>query len=47
MKCYEYGIRNTLFLLKFENWPNKLEFYISIGWKGLLGTNTLAYLSSF
>jgi ABC-type lipoprotein release transport system permease subunit len=25
------------------NGPNKLECYITLGWKGLLGTNALAY----
>jgi hypothetical protein len=25
------------------NWVNKLERYITPGWKVLLGTNTLAY----
>ncbi len=28
---------------KLMNGPNKLECYITIGWKGLAVTNTLAY----
>jgi hypothetical protein len=31
-----------IFFLTF-NWPNKLECCITLGWKGLPGTNTLAY----
>jgi hypothetical protein len=27
------------------NEPNKLEYYITLGWKGLIVKNTLAYLS--
>jgi hypothetical protein len=31
------------FLDNLKNGPNKLECYITRGWKGLLRTNTLAY----
>ncbi len=27
------------------SWPNKLECSIALGWKGLPGTNTSAYLT--
>ncbi len=34
-------IHNTLFSSQLMNGPNKLECYITPGWKGLPGTNTL------
>jgi hypothetical protein len=34
---------NTFFFVSYE-WANKLECYITVGWKGLLGTNTLSYI---
>jgi hypothetical protein len=47
MKVYEYDsrshIHNTSFSLYLINAPNKLECYIRVSWKGLPGTNTLAY----
>ncbi len=33
----------TIHKTYFKNGPNKLECYIATGWKGLPGTNTLAY----
>jgi hypothetical protein len=38
-------IHNTSFYSKIKNRPNKLEFYITLGWKGLLPDNTIAYLA--
>ncbi len=38
-------IHNTSFSWEVMNEPNKLECYILVGWKGLTGLNTLAYLS--
>jgi hypothetical protein len=36
-------IHNTSFNSKIKNRPNKLECYITLGWKGLLPDNTIAY----
>ncbi len=38
--CFHY-LKNTLD--RIQNDPNKLECYIKQGWKGLSGTNSLAY----
>ena len=38
-----FFIYNTLFSLELTNGPNKLKCYITLGWKGLFFTNTLAY----
>ncbi len=50
MKCCKYStscfIHNTYFLQLMKS-PNKREYYIRIGWKGLPGTNTKAYLADF
>ncbi len=35
--------KNTASERFIMNWANKLECYIAQGWKGLIGTNTLAY----
>jgi hypothetical protein len=35
------------FLLNLLDGPNKLECYITLGWKSLPGTNTLDYLGPF
>jgi len=35
-------IYNTLFYLKLMNGPIKLECYITLDWKGLTETNTVA-----
>jgi hypothetical protein len=47
MKCCEYShwrcIHNTSFSSKLTNGSKKLEGHIAQGWKGLLGTNILAY----
>ncbi len=44
MKCFEYcfkkHIHNISFSLKRMNGPNKLQYYIRIGWKSLPGTDT-------
>jgi hypothetical protein len=40
-------IHNTPFSLQLMNWPNKLECYITLRWKGLTGRNTLAYWAHF
>jgi hypothetical protein len=34
--------QHSIFFLTYE-WSNKLECYITLGWKGLPGTNTRAY----
>jgi hypothetical protein len=39
------AFRNISFTSKLMNGPNKLEYYITLGWKGLIVKNTLAYLS--
>jgi hypothetical protein len=31
------------FRRKLKNWPNKLQRYITLGWRGLSVTNTLTY----
>jgi hypothetical protein len=36
---------NVVMLCRGARRPNKLECYIKLGWKGLQGTNTLAYLT--
>ncbi len=36
-------IHNALFSSQLSNGPNKLEFYITLGWKDMPGTNTIAY----
>jgi hypothetical protein len=36
-------IHNPSFSLQLPNGPNKLECYITLGWKGMSGTNTAAY----
>jgi hypothetical protein len=36
-------IHNPSFSLQLPNGPNKLERYITLGWKGMSGTNTAAY----
>ncbi len=38
-------MHNTLLILLLTNVPNKLEYYITQAWKGVPGTNTLAYLA--
>jgi hypothetical protein len=47
MKCFEYGprgrIHNFSFSSQITNWPNKLDCYITVGWKCLSGTNALIY----
>jgi hypothetical protein len=47
MKCCEFKstkhIHNTPFSLQLMSRTNKLEYYITLGWKSLPGTNTLAY----
>ncbi len=50
MKCWEYDTRDHinnisfyLQLTKLTNGYSKLECYITIGFKDLPGTNTLAY----
>jgi len=35
------GIHNTPFSLQLTNGSNKIEFYITLGWKGLPETNKL------
>jgi hypothetical protein len=40
---FEQNIHNTSFSPSLTNKPNKLERYITQGWKDLPGTNTLAY----
>jgi hypothetical protein len=42
-KATESRIHKTLFSLQLRYGPDKLECYIIPCWKGLLGTNTLAY----
>jgi hypothetical protein len=47
MKCCEYNQQgpyrqHVIFLIAYQ-WANKLECYIILDLKGLLGTNTLAY----
>ncbi len=37
------SIHSTSFYSQLTNWPNKLECYITVGYKCLTGTNTLAY----
>jgi hypothetical protein len=34
--------KNFIFFVVFK-WPNKLEYYITLGQKGLKVTNTVAY----
>jgi len=34
-------------LSNLQKWPNKLECYITLGWKGLPVTNTLALWTHF
>ncbi len=50
MKCCQYNVKdflhNTLFL-SHTNGPSKLECYVTIVWKGLPTTNTLAYYAYF
>ncbi len=47
MKCCKCWPKNhvyiTLFYYQLTNRPNKQEYYITLGWKGLPGTNTSAY----
>jgi hypothetical protein len=47
MKGYEYNpwdcIHNISFHSKLMNGSNKLDCYITLGWKGLPVTDTLAY----
>jgi hypothetical protein len=38
-------IHNTLFSSQFTNQPDKLEWLIKLGWKGLPITNALTYLA--
>jgi len=38
-----YSIHKASFSSKLNNEPNKLECYITLGWKGLPITTTLAY----
>jgi hypothetical protein len=38
-----WTVSHTAFSLQLMNWPNKLECYITLGWKGLIGKNVLAY----
>jgi len=37
----------SFFSSQLTNGSNKLECYITLGWKGLLGKTTLAYWASF
>jgi len=50
MKCCEYSprscIHNILFSLLMMYQSNKLECYITLGWKGLPVANALRYLAS-
>ncbi len=47
MKCCEYSTLNLIDNFSISSlltdWPNKLECYRPLGYKGLLLTNTLAY----
>jgi hypothetical protein len=47
MKITQFKILGRIHHLQFysqhTNWPSKLECYITVGWKCLSGTNTLAY----
>ncbi len=47
MNCFEYGTRgrihHALFSSYLTNVSNKLECYITLGWRGLIGTHTRAY----
>jgi hypothetical protein len=36
-------IHNTSLSSLLTNWPYRLKYYITLGWKGLPGTNTPAY----
>jgi hypothetical protein len=51
MKYCEYLLRDllckTLFSSQLMIEPNKLKCYITLGWKGLTATNTLAYRAHF
>ncbi len=38
---YRSSIHNTSFSLSVTNTPKKLECYMTLGWKGFPGTNTL------
>ncbi len=46
VNCFENDFmrrtQNTSFSPNQINGPNKLEYYIRLGWKGLQGKNTLA-----
>ncbi len=41
--CDSKGLGPHSFSLLFTSGPNKLEHYISLGWKGWPGTNMLAF----
>ncbi len=47
MKCWDYwpwgSIYDTSFLYQLTNGPNKPEWFTTLCWKGLPGTNNLAY----
>ncbi len=45
--CLWVCIRNTSIYLWLTNWSNKLDCFITLSWKDLLGTNILAYLGPF
>jgi hypothetical protein len=40
MKCREYSSIRTSFSVKLTNGPSELDCYITLGWKGLPGTDT-------
>jgi hypothetical protein len=40
---FRVHINKTSFSSEFKNESNKLECYITLGWKGLTVTNTLAF----
>jgi hypothetical protein len=43
-KLNSFGMVFTILpFSKLTNGPNELECYITLGWKGLTGTKTLAY----
>jgi hypothetical protein len=41
-----HHIHNTIFSSQLTNRPNKLECYLTLGWKGLLSTNKPDYFAN-
>ncbi len=37
------AVFTTLYFICNYEWPNKIKYYITVGWRDLTGTKTIAY----